>query len=61
MSQKQSSVDDLEEINARMVGWSIDKVEGGHGENLFIFHLSKGTNRRSVILAANDLGGWLSK
>ena len=57
-----SAVDDLDEINDRMVGWNIDKVEGGmNGENLFIFHLSKGSNQRTVCLGANDLGGWLSE
>jgi hypothetical protein len=52
---------DLEKINERMRGWTVDKVESGSGENVFIFTLSKGKNKRNVILCANDLGGWLGK
>ena len=59
---RMSAVDDLDEINDRMIGWNIDKVEGGmNGENLFIFHLSKGSSQRTVCLSANALGGWLSE
>ena len=50
---------DLKKINERMKGWIIDKVESGCGENVFIFHLVKGANKRRVILCANDLGGWI--
>ncbi len=53
--------EDLEKINERMQGWTVDKVESGSGENVFIFYLSKGRNHRRVILCANDLGGWLGK
>lgn len=53
---------DLKKINERMKGWVIDKVDsGGREEDVFIFHLSSisGTNKRRVILCANDLGGWI--
>ena len=50
---------DLKEINERMVGWTVERVDSGSGENIFIFHLAKGKNKRRVILCANDLGGWL--
>lgn len=52
---------DLEKINERMKGWTVDRVSSGSGEKLFIFHLSKGKNKRTVILGANDLGGWLER
>jgi hypothetical protein len=52
---------DLEKINERMKGWTIDRISSGSDEKLFIFHLSKGKNKRTVTLAANDLGGWLHK
>ena len=51
---------ELKKINDRMVGWTVKKVESGSGENVFIIHLEKGRNQRTVVLAANDLGGWLS-
>ena len=51
---------ELEKINLRMRGWTINDVESGtSGENVFVFHLEKGDNKRVVILGANDLGGWL--
>jgi len=53
--------EDLEKINERMKGWTVDKVTSGSGEKVFIFHLSKGKNKRTVVLGANDLGGWLYK
>ena len=53
--------EELEKINDRMVGWTIKKVESGMGEDIFIIHLEKGKNSRTVVLGANDLGGWLSK
>ena len=56
-----SRVSNLEEINALMVGWTVTSVQGGNGEDLFIINLEKGKNRRCAVLAANDLGGWLSK
>jgi hypothetical protein len=52
---------ELDRINERMKGWTIDKVDSGTDEIVFIFHLSKGKNKRLVKLAANDLGGWLEK
>lgn len=52
---------ELEKINNKMVGWTIERVESGHGENLFIIHLSKGKNKRSIILCGNDLGGWMGQ
>lgn len=52
---------ELEKINERMQGWTVDLVESGSGENVFIIHLSKGRNKRSVVLCANDLGGWLGR
>jgi hypothetical protein len=51
---------ELDKINERMKGWTIDKVNGGTSETVFIFYLSKGRNKRLVKLAANDLGGWLN-
>lgn len=51
--------EELEKINEQMQGWEVDRVESGTGENVFIVHLKKGENERRVILAANDLGGWL--
>lgn len=53
--------EDLEKINEKMKGWTVDRVDSGTGENVFIFHLSKGRNKRMVTLCANDLGGWLGK
>jgi hypothetical protein len=54
--------EELTKINDRMKGWTIDKVDSGNnGEQVFIFHLSKGKNSRMVVLSANDLGGWLQK
>jgi hypothetical protein len=51
---------DLKKINERMKDWTVDKVESGNnGEDVFIFHLKKGTNSKRVILCANDLGGWI--
>jgi len=51
---------DLDKINKKMIGWTVDKVESGTaGETVFIIHLSKGENKRTVQLCANDLGGWL--
>jgi len=51
---------DLDKINEKMIGWAVDKVESGHsGETVFIVHMSKGKNKRTVKLCANDLGGWL--
>ncbi len=52
---------DFDEINKRMVGWTILKVDSGTNEDLFIFHLVKGEVYRTVILGGNDLGGWLVK
>ena len=53
---------DLKEINKKMQGWVIDSVESGtQGEQVFIFNLSKGENKRLVVLNANELGGWLKK
>jgi hypothetical protein len=52
-------IDDLDKINELTKGWTIERIEEGRGENLFILHLKKGENSRRVILAANDLGGWL--
>lgn len=54
-------VDDLEKINELTKGWTIEKIEEGNDENLFILHLKKGNNSRKVVLAANELGGWLGK
>lgn len=51
---------ELDKINNRMVGWTVKKVESGTGEDVFIIHLEKGKNVRTVVLGANDLGGWLS-
>jgi hypothetical protein len=53
--------EDLKKINERMKGWTVDKVESGTGEDVFIIHLSKGKNSRMVVLCANDLGGWLGR
>ena len=52
---------DLQKINKIAVGWTIDKVESGYGETLFIIHLSKGNNKRVLKLGGNDLGGWLQR
>lgn len=52
--------DELEKINQKMQGWIINRVESGEGEDVFIFHLVHGESRRTVILCANDLGGWLN-
>ena len=52
-------IDDLDKINELTNGWTIERIEEGRGENLWILHLKKGVNSRRVILAANDLGGWL--
>lgn len=52
---------ELEKINEKMVGWTVDRVETGTGETVFIVHLSKGKNKRSIKLCANDLGGWMGK
>ena len=47
-------------INERMIGWTVDRVEFGRGEDHFIFHMSKDSNHRVVTLCGNDLGAWLS-
>ena len=53
---------EVDKINDRMKGWTVDKVDlGGTEDRAFIFHLSKGKNKRLVILGANDLGYWLEK
>jgi hypothetical protein len=52
---------DLDKINERMVGWTVDCIESGTGETVFIIHLSKGKNKRSIKLCANDLGGWIGR
>lgn len=53
---------ELNKINERMQGWTVDLVQSGtSGEAVFIIHLSKGKNKRLVKLGANDLGGWLEK
>ncbi len=54
-------VDNLEKINELTKGWTIERIEEGIDENLFILHLKKGDNSRKVVLAANELGGWLGK
>ena len=58
-----SKVDEkeLKKINEQMQGWTIDHVDSGNGENVFIFSLSKGKNKRNIVLCANDLGGWVRK
>ena len=55
---------ELEKINLRMRGWTIKDVESGYyGEDVFVFYLEKkldyGYQQKTVILGANDLGGWL--
>jgi len=52
---------ELEKINRRMVGWTVDRVDSGHDENIYIIHLSKGKNKRSITLCGNDLGGWMGR
>lgn len=53
------TIKELERINERMKGWEIVEVRSGDKEDVFIFHLQKDKNKRTVILAANDLGGWM--
>ncbi len=50
---------DLKKINERACGWTIESVDSGTGETVFILNLVKGSNKRSIVLCANDLGGWL--
>lgn len=60
-SHKKVDPADLKKINERVSGWTIESIDSGTGENVFILNLSKGANKRSVILCANDLGGWLGR
>lgn len=53
---------DLIEINKRMSGWKVVSVESGcSGEIVFIINLEKEGSKRTVKLAANNLGGWIVK
>lgn len=55
-------MDDMEKINFRMNGWSVDRVEEGHADEVkLIFHLVKGENKRTVFIGGNDLGIWFVK
>jgi hypothetical protein len=47
--------DDLKKINDNIVGWTVDSIEVD--ELIFIVHLSKGKDKKTVNLYANDFGG----